>query len=99
MRSFKFRLLLTLFTAASLSACSVKTDCEKAVDHIIMVVSKDPAVPEDKRAAMQNFKTRKTILEQCYQDFRPEGGIQCVMQANTLEQVNGCRAKMRKDKP
>ena len=75
--------------------CSVKTDCEKVVDHIIMVVSKDPAVDEAQKTGLTTYKSRKILIEQCYEHFRPDGGIECALAAKTLKDVNACQAKMQ----
>ena len=79
-----------------LGGCSFKTECEIAVDHIITVISNDSDVPKDKRIAMRALRNRKIILEQCYEDYRPEVGIACVLKATTLKQINACHGSMRK---
>ena len=78
-----------------MAGCSMKTDCEKAVDHIIMVVSRDPDVSEEQKMGLLALKTRKIFLEQCYEDLRPDRGIQCVFASTTLKQINACREKMK----
>ena len=88
---------LALITCFAMG-CSVKTDCEKVVDHIIMVVSKDPAVTEEKKSGLTTYKSRKILLEQCYENFRPDGGIECALAAKTLQEVNACQTKMQPEK-
>lgn len=82
--------LLTCFTVG----CSMKTDCEKVVDHIILVVTKDPAVPIEQRSGIGTHKSREILLEECYQSMRSDGGVECALAAKTLKQVNACQKKM-----
>ena len=78
-----------------MAGCSMKTDCEKAVDHIMMVVSQDRDVSQEQKMGLLTLKTRKIFLEQCYEDLRPDRGIQCVFASTTLKQINACKAKMK----
>ena len=82
--------------AMALVACESKTDCEKAVDHIIEISGKDPAMSRAEREAMSEPGNRKSMLEQCNQSFRPAGGVGCVLAAKTLADVDTCRQKMLK---
>ena len=79
--------------------CSVKSDCEKAVDHIILVVGLDPAVTDKQKAGLYTVKTRKIFLEQCYAASRPAEGIQCVFASTTLKEINACQKKMTDQEP
>ena len=84
--------LLTCFTVG----CSMKTDCEKVVDHIILVVTKDTAVPIEQRSGIGTLKSREILLEECYQSMRSDGGVECALAAKTLEAINACQKKMAK---
>ena len=91
--------LLAALAMIPLAGCSMKTDCEKAVDHIMMVVSGDSAVPSEQKKGLLTVKTRSIFLDQCYQAARPEEGIQCVFASTTLNQINACQAKMQNKQP
>ena len=84
--------LMTCFAGG----CSVKTDCEKVVDHIILVVTKDAAVPMEQRAGIGTMKSREILLEECYKSIKSDGGVACVLASKTLEAVNACKTKMTK---
>ncbi|MBT6175672.1 MAG: hypothetical protein HOI23_00395 [Deltaproteobacteria bacterium] len=76
------------------SGCDSRTECEKAVEHIIKVASEDTSIPRADRNAMSNMSNRKEMIDQCEQSFRPAGGVDCVLKAKTLQDVDKCRAKM-----
>ena len=88
-------LILVAALSFGLAGCSLRTDCEKAVGHIMKVIATDSAISEEERKAMTTFKSRKIILDQCYENFRPEGGIDCVLKTTSLKQINACRDKMK----
>ena len=96
MRSIHFYTLALLTCFAT--GCSMKTDCEKVVDHIILVVTQDPAVPIEQRTGIGTLKSREILLEECYQSMRSDGGVECVLAAKTLKAVNACKTKMAQTK-
>ncbi len=87
-------ILAAVFFTMGLVGCESKTDCEKAVDHILTISGKDPSISRAEREAMAEANNRKSMIDQCNQSFRPAGGVDCVLEAKSLADVDTCRQKM-----
>jgi hypothetical protein len=79
------------------SGCDSRTECEKAVEHIIKIGNADTKMPRADRDAMSNMSNRKEMIDQCEQSFRPAGGVDCVLKSKTLQDVDKCRGQMLKN--
>ena len=93
MRAIRYYTLALMTCFAT--GCSVKTDCEKVVDHIILVVTNDTTLPMDQRSGIGTHKSREILLEECYKSLRTDGGVECALAATSLKQINACRTKMQ----
>lgn len=88
--------ILVGVAALVFSGCDSRTDCEKAVEHIIKIGGADTSMPRAERNAMANMSNRKEMIDQCEKSFRPAGGVDCVLKAKSLQDVDKCRSEMLK---